>query len=350
MLGLKERIKLITLLPQAFNSDDEQWHAARQHAHRQNAWFTENFIDLAINNIIAAFTNEEQLENWIAAYPNITANFDLHNTKVLGIVMAGNIPLVGFHDFLCGFLAGYQLKIKLSSKDTVLWEYIYNFFCKKNPQFKNVVSYAPMLKECDAYIATGSNNTARYFEQYFGKFPNIIRKNRTSVAVLTSEETDEELNLLAFSMQSYFGLGCRNISKIYVPHGYNFERLIAHTSAEKWQRDHNKLKNNYDYQLAMFILNKVPYMSNEINIFVENQQNYSPIAVVNYQFYTQLGDIAEALNQQEELQCIETSKANVSAVKELTTVNVTALGTSQCPTLTDYADNVDTMAFLGNLK
>jgi hypothetical protein len=350
MLSLAERVELIIRLQDAFINENEAWMHAKELAHRQNAWFVPEYIQLATDNIVKNFLDKEKLEHWLQQYPTVLSNYHQNKTKTLGIVMAGNIPLVGFHDFLCGFLAGYQLHIKLSSKDTVLWQYVFNYLSSVNDDFKQIVAYLPMLKNCDAYIATGSNNTARYFEQYFSKYPNIIRKNRTSVAVLTGKETVEELCALEESMQTYFGLGCRNISKIFVPQDFNFEHFIVHTQHNNWQRDHNKYKNNYDYQLAMYILNKIPYMSNETTLFVENKEAYTPVSVVNYEYYNSLDDIKEQLNNTEVLQCIETAAHQIDTLQALTSIKVCSFGSSQSPSLSDYADNVDTMEFLGGLK
>lgn len=348
-MTLAERIQLVATLPQAWSSDNTQWESTKWAAQNANAWFTLDYIELAVNNITQSFLQPELLQEWIEKYPAIIQNFDGNKEKTVGIVMAGNLPLVGFHDFLASFLAGFKVKLKLSSKDTVLWDYILQYLTKQDSRFEAIVKSWPMLKNCDAYIATGSNNSARYFEQYFAKYPHIIRKNRTSVAVLTGEESLEELAALSESMHVYFGLGCRNISKIYVPEGYNFEHFIQHTKQYEWQRDHNKYKNNYDFQLAMYILNKVQYMSNESMLFVENKEMSAPVSVVNYSYYKTLNDLKADLNKEDELQCIEVNAKDIANLQQMTTVPVIALGQSQKPLLTDYADNVDTMAFLATL-
>lgn len=349
MFTISKRIEALDSLSAAFNGHNENWKAAREQAHRANGWFTEAYIDLAVRQIVDKFLDKAKLEAWIAAYPGLQQKSGEHENMTVGIVMAGNLPLVGFHDFLAAFAGGFKVKIKLSSKDTILWNYIYNYLAGQYPEFKETVSIVPMLKECDAYIATGSNNTSRYFEQYFGRYPNIIRSNRTSVAVLTGHETDEELEALEHSINTYFGLGCRNISKIYVPSGYNFEHFIGKTKHHLWQRDHNKYRNNYDYQLAMYILNKVPYMSNEATLFVENKEMYAPVSVVHYEYYDGLETLYPDLNRTEILQCIETAPTIQANIQAHTGISVIPLGSSQAPGLTDYADNVDTMAFLSAL-
>lgn len=348
-MRLAERIQLILQLPNIWNDQNEEWLATKNAAYVANAWFTKEYIDLSIANINQQFLQETALNNWIQQYPKLIENYPHNAGKSIGIVMAGNIPLVGFHDFLAAFLGGFNVHIKLSSKDTVLWQFLHRTLTAIQPDFANIVHFLPMLKACDAYIATGSNNSARYFEQYFSKYPNIIRKNRTSIAVLNGEESDEELHQLAHSMHTYFGLGCRNISKIYVPQGYNFERFIQQTKMFEWQRDHNKYKNNYDFQLAMYILNKVIYMSNEAMLFVENKEYYAPVSVVHYEYYTDINSIVNDLNASEQLQCIEVAPTLLESIQAKTSVPVIAMGNSQAPSLTNYADHIDTMAFLSNL-
>lgn len=349
MFTISKRIAAACSLAAAFNSENEAWKTVREKAHRANGWFTESYIDLAVQHIVNRFLDKTSLEAWIGQYPGLSQKFPQHQAMTIGIVMAGNLPLVGFHDFLAAFVGGFSIKIKLSSKDTVLWNYIYEYLSGQYPEFSDTVTIVPMLKDCDAYIATGSNNTSRYFEQYFGRYPNIIRRNRTSVAVLTGHETAAELQELEHSINTYFGLGCRNISKIYVPSGYDFENFISNTKHHSWQLDHNKYRNNYDYQLAMYILNKVPYMSNDATLFVENKEMYAPVSVVHYEYYNGLETLYPDLNRTEVLQCIETAPATLERIQAHTTVPVIPLGSSQSPCLTDYADNVDTMAFLSAL-
>lgn len=349
MFTISKRIQLVSELKKAFDPQNDHWKRTVENAYRNNAWFTPEYTALAVHNIINQFLNPQELENWVAQYPDLEKKAAAHQHTTVGIVMAGNIPLVGFHDFLAVFVAGFKLKIKLSSKDTTLWQYVYNFLATQSSEFADTVSIVPMLKECDAYIATGSNNSARYFEQYFGKYPNIIRSNRTSVAVLTGKETPEEVTALADSISTYFGLGCRNISKIYVPQGFNWEQFIQNTQHHSWQREHNKYKNNYDYQLAMYILNKVQYMSNEASIFVENKELYAPLSVVHYEYYKELSDIYPDVRQEALLQCVECSSGIQAALQQATNVPVLAFGTSQSPGLTDYADHVDTLQFLSSL-
>ena len=198
--------------------------------------------------------------------------------KNVGVVMAGNIPLVGFHDFLCVFISGHIQTIKLSSKDDVLLKHLVEKMYSWEVTMQNYVSFASMLKGCDAYIATGSNNSAVYFDYYFSKYPSIIRRNRTSVAILTGDETKEELEKLSDDIHVYFGLGCRNVTKIFVPRGYDFVPLLQSFHAYKYFADHHKYKNNYDYNLSIMIMNNRFYMTNESTLLVENDSFFSPIS------------------------------------------------------------------------
>lgn len=340
MAVLIERIDLMVKLGEYFRSGNEDWQQATELAHRQNGWFTEDFTALAVNNIATAFLDREKLKAWIRAYPGIA---DTLTGKTVGIVMAGNIPLVGFHDFLCGYLSGHSLRIKLSSKDTVLWQHIFRLLSSWDGSFAGQVAEADMLKGCDAYIATGSNNSARYFEQYFAKYPHIIRKNRTSVAVLDGSETSEELQQLANDVCVYFGLGCRNVTKVFVPDNYNFETLLPAFNKYSHHADHNKYKNNYDYQLAIYLLNKVTYMSNGNLLLVVSESPYAPISVLHYGHYKDKDQLLRLLNEDDQVQCIEVKEPSTQIKKAV------PIGASQQPSLDDYADGVDTMEFLSSL-
>jgi hypothetical protein len=341
----EERISLMVRLGQYFKDNNEDWRNVLELAERMNGWFTQEFLLLAVQNITEQFLQEDKLKQWLAQYPELTVK-DEHDTTV-GLVMAGNIPLVGFHDFLCVYLAGFNLKLKLSSKDTVLWEYIIKLLSSWDAHFAEKVTVSEMLKNCDAYIATGSNNSARYFEQYFKKYPHIIRKNRTSVAILDGHETQAELDALADDVCTYFGLGCRNVTKIFVPEGYNFEMLLPAFNKYKEHRDHNKYRNNYDFQLAIFLLNKVQYMTNDSVLVVPAESPFAAISVLHYETYKNEDALLATLVNDDNLQCITLRK--VPAIAEHNIVSLKAFGENQQPGLNDYADGVDTMKFLSGL-
>lgn len=339
MILLENRIALLAQLGYYFEQKPEELEEVIDLAQRANGWFTPEFSRLALHNIASRFLKKELLEAWIAQYPALSE--DRVEPKIVGIVMAGNIPLVGFHDFLCGFISGHTLRIKLSSKDTVLWNHIFAKLAEWNPEFATQVSVSEMLKNCDAYIATGSNNSSRYFEYYFQKYPHIIRKNRTSVAVLDGTETSDELNHLSDDVNLFFGLGCRNVTKVFVPEDYNFEALLRSFDRFAAHGDHNKFKNNYDYQLALYLLNKQQYMSNGHILMVENESAYAPISVVHYGFYQDEKALLDTLAEDDSIQCI-TTKPGVA----LGSAKLMPFGANQSPALSDYADGVDTLAFL----
>ncbi len=329
-MNLQQRIDLLSRLGEYIQSDNNEWQLVKEKAGNQNGWFTPEFIELSVSNIASSFLQKNKLEEWVKAY-----RLPLQNTspKMVGIIMAGNIPLVGFHDLLCVFITGHRATIKASSKDQVLIKHLVDTMSIWDEEINQLIVFSEMLKGCDAYIATGSNNSAGYFDYYFGKYPHIIRRNRTSVAILTGSETTEELDKLADDVSLYFGLGCRNVTKLYVPEGYDFIPLITAFKKYNYLADHHKYKNNYDYNLAIHLLNKKNYMSNESLLLIEDRSLFSPISQLNYEFYTDLTSVSNSLNQHPELQCIAGR-------------NFISFGQSQKPSLNDYADGVDTMRFL----
>ena len=280
-MNLQNRIDLMVLLGEYLKKNTPEWQAVKSAATAKNPWFTEKFINQATDAVITQFLNRTLLEQW-------TAHYHLDNlivAKNIGIVMAGNIPMVGFHDFLCVFISGHRQTIKLSSKDDALLAHLVNELYKWNDEVKNYITFAEQLKGCDAYIATGGNQSATYFEQYFSKYPNIIRKNRTSVAILTGNETYDELLELSRDIHLYFGLGCRNVTKIFIPKNYDFITLLKSFEAFKDFRDHHKYSNNYDYQLSILLLNNVKYMTNESTLLIEDQRVFSAISILHYEYY-----------------------------------------------------------------
>jgi hypothetical protein len=329
-MDTEQRINLLVWLGDYIKKNGEAWQAAKRLAVVQNAWFTPEAIDQAAGYIAEEYLDEGKLRAWVGNY-SLPAE-----ARKLGIVMAGNIPLVGFHDLLCGFVAGHKLLLKLSSKDRVLMAHLIKKLSEWDAGVLAQVHIAEMLKGCEAYIATGSNNTARYFEQYFGKYPSIIRKNRTSVAILDGSETEEELAELGKDIFSYFGLGCRNVTQVCVPEGYDFVPLLRVTEAWKPLNDHNKYRNNYDYHLALYLLNKVHYFDNGVLLMVENALPFSAVSVLHYRYYSDKAAMLKELHESNDIQAI-VGREEVP------------FGTAQKPKLSDYADGVDTMAFLCSL-
>ncbi len=305
-----------------------------------NPWFTPENQEAALWAIAQRFLDPKLLEKWLGAYPHAATCPD---AKV-AIVLAGNLPLVGFHDWLCIFLSGLHAQIKLSEKDPFLMPHLLGMLGQWHPGADRYWSFVDRLQGFDAVIATGSNNTARYFEVYFAKYPHIIRKNRNSVAVLSGREREVELRALGRDIFQYFGLGCRNVSKLYVPTGYDFDPLleILHESREIVL--HHKYKHNYDYNYALFLLNRTPFKMNGCILLTESTGIPSRIAALNYSYYAdEAGLEAELSARRDEIQCI-------CASERIAGLPVTPFGKTQEPELWDYADGVDTMAFLGTIN
>jgi hypothetical protein len=328
-MNLSKRTDLLEKLGAYLLGDDKNLEATKQKAFEKNKWFTEEFVDISLQNISTQFLNRNKLETWINYY-HLDDNID---PKTVGVVMAGNIPLVGFQDFLCVFISGHRQVIKLSEKDSVIMTHIIEKLTEWDKEFSDVVKSADMLKDCDAYIATGSNNSSRYFKYYFGKYPSIIRGNKTSVAIITGNETESELELLADDVHTYFGLGCRNITKLYVPENYDFVPMLNSFRKYEYFKDHTKYKNNYDYNLALLIMNRVFYMKNENIILTENENIFSPVSELHYNFYPDKSVLLDELRKNEDIQCI-VGGGEID------------FGGAQQPGLFDYADNIDVMEFL----
>lgn len=306
-------------------------------ANEHNGWFTED-------NILFSF------EGWsnLLVYKNITSwlekyYFNNNVSKKIAIIMAGNIPLVGFHDFLSVLISGHKVIVKQSSNDNQLLPFLAKYLEYVEPGFKGKIEFTEeKLVDFDAVIATGSDNTARYFEYYFKDKPSIIRKNRNSVAVLTGSETKEELEALAEDIFRYYGLGCRNVSKLFVPKGYNFDAFFE--AMYKWHPIINQAKyaNNYDYNKAVYLMSEFDLLENGFLMIKEDANYASPIATVFYEYYEDLSALQIKLDHDEEkIQCIV---ANGFRPNE-----ETPYGNTQKPELWNYADDVDTIEFLLNI-
>jgi hypothetical protein len=333
-MNIQQRIDLLVQLGEYMQGDSDEWAAAKQKAFQENNWFIPEFVEQAVANIAHNFLQRDILEAFVAQYH--LAEPQGHPQKV-GVVLAGNIPLVGFHDVLCVFLTGHYALIKPSSRDEAMIKHLVEKMQAWQPDALDYFTLRSLLKGCDAYIATGSNNTSRYFEYYFRNYPTIIRRNRTSVAVLTGAETTEELEALAEDIYQYFGLGCRNVTKLYVPRGYNFEPLLKAGSKFNYLINHHKYKNNYDYNLTAHILNNRYYMTNSIILLVEDPSPFSPISQVHYEYYDDLKSVQQSITDNESIQCVVGSQH-------------TPFGQAQCPNIATFADGVDTVAFLKSLS
>jgi len=304
----------------------------------ENGWFTEDNVKLAVENIAKIFLNEIALEKFAQKY-ELNENF---NPKKIGIVMAGNIPAVGFHDLLCVVLSGNIALLKLSSGDTASMMFLINKLYEFDHQLKNTIIIAQRLNDADALIATGSDNTAKHFEYYFATKPRIIRRNRTSVAVLNGNESRAELANLGNDIFQYFGLGCRNVSKLYVPVGYAFDKFYE--SIEYWStiQLHHKYNNNYDYNKSIYLVNRIPHLDNGFLLLKEDDALVSPISVCFYETYENDAHLEQLLSESaEKIQCTVSSDARFQ--------NSFRFGEAQVPKLEDFADGIDTMEFLMKL-
>ncbi|WP_400073394.1 acyl-CoA reductase [Zobellia russellii] len=299
----------------------------------KNGWFTRENVIHALESWGQLLT-EEKLSDWLKPY-----DLDKNKPKKVALIMAGNIPLVGFHDFMSVLITGNKVLAKLSSNDNALILFIKDYLISIEPLLKDTIEISDgKMEGFDAVIATGSNNTSRYFEHYFSKVPNIIRKNRNSIAVLTGRESKEQINALGEDIFRYYGLGCRSVSKVFVPENYDFATLFEAVYSYHPIIEHVKYANNYDYNKAVYLMSEFKILDNGFLILKEDKSYSSPIASLFYERYDSLDNLKERLSQDtNELQCI---------VGEGIIDSEIAFGNTQQPSLTDYADNVDTVDFL----
>lgn len=294
-----------------------------------NPWFTEENIKVNLTYWSEKLT-KTNLKQWLNKY-------DLNNNsrKNIAIIMAGNIPLVGFHDFICVFLSGHNSIIKLSNSDNCIIPFLTDLM--KLPSERIVYSDS-FLKDYDGVIATGSDNTSRYFDYYFKNKRSIIRKNRNSIAILNGEESDDDLKSLSQDIFTYFGLGCRNVSKLYVPKNYNFDLFFNSIFCYKELINNHKYANNYDYNKAIYLMSEYKFLDNGFFIVKEGNEMHSPISTINFEYYDNVSILREKINQEDDnIQCI------VSNIEFKGKVN---FGETQNPSLNQYADNIDVMRFL----
>lgn len=333
---IEERIDAFQKLGNYLSAIDEGTLAdLALRARNENPWFTRESIETALRGV-AKYLAGDALLKWASSY-DLT-----HPTvRVVAIVMAGNIPLAGFHDFLAVLMSGHSVQIKMSSKDSVLMSHLSDQLVKIQPAFRNFIVFSDRLRNFNAVIATGSDNAARYFNFYFGKYPHIIRKNRTSCAVLTGNESETDLIGLGRDIFTYYGLGCRNVSKIYMPEGYNLQDLFQGWTAFRKVLDHHKYHNNYDYQKSILLVNRLQFFDSGFLIMQESEKLVSPISVLYFEYYREESALALKLVQhRDKIQCI-VGRAKPASV---------AFGQAQFPELTDYADQIDTLRFLEQLN
>jgi hypothetical protein len=336
-LSVEKLIIAFTKLGAFMAAPDAAFKAVMEGSSNHNAWFTPEEVQKAVNSL-GNMLNNNDLSKW---FEGIEIS---ENPKKIGLVLAGNIALVGFHDVLSVLATGNIALIKLSSSDDKLLPALLRQLMIIEPALEAQVQYTDRLKDFDAIIATGSNNSSRYFDYYFGKVPNIIRKNRNSVAVLTGNESKASISMLGHDIFDYFGLGCRNVSKIFIPEGYDIKYFFEPLEGFQPIINHFKYNNNYDYNKSIYLVNQVKHYDNGFLLLKEDAGMSSPLAVLYFERYTALNEVSERLiAQQEQIQCV------VSEAPLALNIPVLPFGQSQSPRLWDYADNVDTVAFLQRL-
>jgi len=316
-----------------FQKWDSELNKLLKDSYQHNSWFTENNLKLSLKNWSAEL-NKKNIENWLKNY-----KIELKSSKTVAIIMAGNVPIVGFHDLMCSLILGFKCIVKLSSDDKILIPLIVKFIQSRFDGFKEKVFFeSNILKNFDAVIATGSNNSHKYFEYYFGKYPNLLRKTRHSVAVLNGNESDSELAMLSNDVFDYFGLGCRSVSKIFIPKGYDLDLLFNAFYMKRFVIDHNKYANNYDYNKAVYLMSEEKFYDNGFVILKEEKKLGSPIACVYFEYYDDLVQVQNIIKiNNQNIQCVVSNEKIFNGI---------SFGTTQCPKLSDYADNVDTLKFL----
>lgn len=330
----EQRILAFEKLGKALQEGSEELTNLLAAAPHKNAWYTPEYTGLAFQQLISNL-QADKLQAWTASYPSLDTD------RTVGLVLAGNIPLVGFHDILSVLIAGFNAQIKVSSDDAGLTSFVLHTLIAIEPAFAAKIAIVERLANYDLVIATGSNNSARYFEHYFGKQPHIIRKNRNSVAVLAGTESAEQLAALGHDIFDYFGLGCRSISKIYIPEDYDISILLAGLEGHQAISNHFKYNNNYDYNKSIYLINGDKHYDTGFLLVKEDQAFASPLAVLHYERYSDVEQLTAQLKEQADLlQCV------TSSIPLAIDTPTFALGGSQCPSLTDYADGVDTLAFL----
>ena len=302
-------------------------------SHSYNSWFTIDNLKLSLKNWSNSL-QENIISDWLSKY-----NIEDKSSKKIAIIMAGNIPAVGFHDLLCSLLLNFNCIVKLSSEDKLLIPFIVKFLESRNEKLKNKVTFeSEKLKDFDGVIATGNNNSHRYFDYYFSKYPNLLRKTRHSIAVLDGKESDNDLSELSNDIFNYFGLGCRSVSKVFIPYGYDLDLLFNAFFRHKEVVNHNKYVNNFDYNKAVYLMSKEKFIENGFIILKEESKLGSPIGCLFYEFYNDKKEITKLINNNSDsIQCV------VSNINFNTNIK---FGQTQCPNISDYADNNDTIKFL----
>jgi len=305
---------------------------------QNNSWFIRRFLEASIDAILQQFIDQDKCRRWLQSYLEKNSQ-----PRRVGLIMAGNIPLVGFHDLFCVLAAGHKAVIKLSDKDPWLLPFVTDQWKRVCPELEDHITYVERLDKIDTVIATGSNNSGRYFEYYFRQFPHLFRQNRNGVAFLTGKESMTDLKNLAKDVFIFFGLGCRNVSKIYVPAGYDFSQWQEVIAEWSFLGDHNKYRNNLDYNYAIYLINSVPHINLGHLILKEDDAIVSRIGCLHYSYYDDQSKVESELHQRrDEIQCV-ISGSPLASWEHVT------FSETQNPRLDQYADGVDTMQFLTTL-
>jgi hypothetical protein len=319
-----------------FEGDEKQ--ALFQQAQNQNAWFTPQSLEQALKGI-QVLLDAQALEKWVTNY----SFSETDQPQQIGLMLAGNIPGVGFHDILAVLIAGHSACIKLSSQDSALPLWLLTQLKAIEPRFSDRIFIEELLKNKQAYIATGSDNSARYFNYYFGKYPHLIRSNRTSVAILQGDETTADLQALGHDIFDYFGLGCRNVSKVFVKNQEQLTQLLDAIQSFEWVANHHKYFNNYEYNKSIYLVNGNPHLDNGFLLLKESADLVSPIGVLFYEIYEDNFELQAKLSAlASQIQCLVGSS-------RLSIPGIVPFGQTQCPAPWDYADGVDTLQFLSGL-
>ncbi len=335
---IKEYVNAFDLLGKHLQNKEEIKEILEK-AYHHNTWFNLEESSTALQ-AWAELLEKNKIENWLSLYQIPT-----QEAKRVGLILAGNIPLVGFHDICAVLLTGHIACIKLSSQDNILIPYLLNKLIEFEPNLANKIEYAERLNHVDAVIATGSNNTARYFEYYFSKKPNIIRKNRNSVAILTGTETTADFIKLGEDIFRYYGQGCRNVSKLYVPRDYNFSPLLDALQVFEYVGDQSKYFNNYNYYKSIYLVNREHHLDNGFLLLKENTSMQAPLSVLYFEYYDEVEKLNATLETlAQDIQCI------VGNTLYPFNNQVVSFGKSQAPGWEDYADGVDTVEFLVGLE
>lgn len=335
-MNLGERIDALIKLGEQLSINEDIQNAAVKRAYLENKWFVEENSKQAIHAIARHFLERKKLEQWLSAY----SISDEISPKKIGLILAGNIPLVGFHDVLSVFISGHISVIKLSDKDKILLPAILQLLQEIDARTSAYFEIVERLTDYQAVIATGSDNTAVHFEYYFKHVPNIIRRNRNAVAILHGQETREDIVTLGKDIFNYFGLGCRNVSKLYLPTDYDLQFIMEALHDYKELVLHNKYKNNFDYNYAIYLLNQDEFLMNGCVLLKESSDISSRIAMLGYEYYNSIEELVPVLNERDnEIQCVVSNQ-------QIENINTIPHGRAQEPSLADYADGVDTFEFL----